>query len=69
MNTNLNKPIMKNLFKFGFLALAVSLSVAACNTDKTDGSDTDTTTLSDTTMMDTTMSDTAVLDTTDTTSL
>lgn len=25
---------MKNLFKFGFLALALSLSVAACNSEK-----------------------------------
>jgi hypothetical protein len=25
---------MKNLFKFGFLALAISLSVAACNTNQ-----------------------------------
>ena len=32
---------MKNLFKFGFLALAISLSVAACNTDKSaEGTDT-----------------------------
>ena len=26
---------MKNLFKFGFLAFAISLSIAACNTNKT----------------------------------
>ncbi len=25
---------MKNLFKFGFFALAISLSVAACNSNK-----------------------------------
>ena len=50
---------MKNLLKFGFLALVVSLSVAACNTNKTDGTDTDTTIMSDTTMMDTTMMDTS----------
>lgn len=33
---------MKNLFKFGFLALAISLSIAACNSNKTeeDASDT-----------------------------
>jgi len=49
---------MKNLFKYGFLAIAVSLSVAACGTNQTDG-DTNDTTMSDTTMMDTTMTDTA----------
>jgi hypothetical protein len=27
---------MKNSFKFGFLALAISLSVAACNSNKTE---------------------------------
>ncbi|MCX6166953.1 MAG: hypothetical protein NT021_03070 [Sphingobacteriales bacterium] len=27
---------MKNLFKFGFLALAISLSVAACSSNKTE---------------------------------
>ena len=27
---------MKNAFKFGFLALAISLSVAACNSEKKD---------------------------------
>ena len=32
---------MKNLFKFGFLALAISLSVAACNTNKTEDSTAD----------------------------
>ena len=32
---------MKNLFKFGFLALALSLSVVACNSEKTgEGTDT-----------------------------
>ncbi|WP_256012457.1 hypothetical protein [Desertivirga xinjiangensis] len=31
---------MKNLFKFGFVALAISLSVAACSSNKTgEGSD------------------------------
>ncbi len=31
---------MKNLFKFGFFALAISLSVAACNSNKSaDGAD------------------------------
>jgi len=33
---------MKNLFKFGFLALAISLSVAACNSNKTEEAVTDT---------------------------
>jgi len=27
---------MKNLFKFGFLALAISLSVVACNTNQSE---------------------------------
>jgi len=35
---------MKNLFKFGFLALAISLSVAACSSNKTEEA-TDTTTV------------------------
>ncbi len=29
---------MKNLFKFGFVALAISLSVAACSQKKSEGS-------------------------------
>lgn len=33
---------MKNLFKFGFLALAISLSVAACNSNKTEDAAADT---------------------------
>ncbi len=32
---------MKNLFKFGFLALAISLSVAACNSSQSTDSATD----------------------------
>ena len=44
---------MKNLFKFGFLALAISLSVAACNTKKTGESATDSTAVDSTTAMDT----------------
>lgn len=50
---------MKNLFKFGFLALALSLSVAACNSEKkADGADT---TAADTTMaVDTNGTDTTV---------
>ena len=39
---------MKNLFKFGFLALAISLSVAACSSEKTADS-------TDSTMTDSTM--------------
>ena len=34
--------IMKNLFKFGFLALAISLSVAACSSNKTEDGTSDT---------------------------
>lgn len=62
---------MKNLFKFGFLALAISLSVAACNSEKkagaTDTTVTDTsvvTTDVDTTVKDSTVKDTAVKTTT-----
>ena len=33
---------MKNLFKFGFLAFAISLSIAACNTNKTEDNAADT---------------------------
>lgn len=56
---------MKNLFKFGFLALALSLSVVACNSEKT-GETTDTVG-TDTTVTDTTITDTVVTTTTDTT--
>jgi len=60
---------MKNLFKFGFLALAISLSVAACNSEKTgagaDSTTTDSTTIAtDTTGVDTTVTDSTVKDTT-----
>jgi uncharacterized protein YcfL len=60
---------MKNLFKFGFLALVLSLSVAACSSEKTAESSDSTmmdTTMStvDTTMTDSTMADTAMADTT-----
>ena len=60
---------MKNLFKFGFLALALSLSVAACNSEKkAEGTDTigsDTTITADTTVTDTVVkTDTTVVDTT-----
>ncbi|RZK01699.1 MAG: hypothetical protein EOO43_24040 [Flavobacterium sp.] len=54
---------MKNLFKFGFLALVLSLSVAACSSEKkADATDS---TMTDTTMstMDTTMTDSSMVDT------
>jgi len=59
---------MKNLFKFGFLALAISLSVAACNSEKkadtADSTMTDSSTIvTDTTGVDTTVSDSTVKDT------
>lgn len=54
---------MKNLFKFGFLALALSLSVVACNSEKT-GESTDTTGADTTVTADTTVkADTTVTDT------
>jgi hypothetical protein len=67
---------MKNAFKFGFLALAISLSVAACNSEKS-GESTDTsladtaaiTTTVDTTVSDSTVQDTAITVTKDTTKL
>ena len=61
---------MKNAFKFGFLALAISLTVAACgetknSTDSTDSTAVDTTlTTVDTTAKDTTAVDSTVTDTT-----
>ncbi|QPH40417.1 hypothetical protein [Pedobacter endophyticus] len=60
---------MKNAFKLGFLALALSLSVVACNSEKkADGADTTLTDSSaivtDSTTMDTTVSDSTVKDTT-----
>ena len=56
---------MKNLFKFGFLALALSLTVVACSSEKkaegTDTLGTDTTVVADTTVKaDTTVTDTVV---------
>ena len=60
---------MKNSFKLGFLALALSLSVAACNSEKT-GDDADTTLtdssaiVTDTTAIDTNITDSTVADTT-----
>ena len=62
---------MKNLFKFGFLALAISLSVAACNSENkgeaVDTTVTDSSTIVtdvDTTVKDSTVQDTAVKTTT-----
>jgi len=62
---------MKNAFKFGFLALAISLSVAACSSEKkADSADS---TMTDTSMstMDTMMKDSTTMDTmaTDTTKM
>ena len=58
---------MKNAFKMGFLALALSLSVVACKSEKkdsaTDSSKVDSTVV-DTTVTDTTVKDTTVKDTT-----
>ena len=54
---------MKNLFKFGFLALAISLSVAACSSNKTEEVAADTAAV-DTTAVDTTAVDTTAVDTT-----
>jgi hypothetical protein len=66
---------MKNAFKFGFLALAISLSVAACQSSEKTGESTDTTltdtsavvTSVDTTVTDSTVQDTTVKTTTETT--
>jgi len=44
---------MKNSFKFGFLALAISLSVAACNSTKTEEAAVDTAAVVDTMAVDT----------------
>jgi ABC-type glycerol-3-phosphate transport system substrate-binding protein len=64
---------MKNMFKFGFLALAISLSVAACNSEKksegTDTTITDSSTIVtdvDTSVKDSTVKDTTVTATTTT---
>ncbi|UKT65813.1 hypothetical protein [Pedobacter mucosus] len=47
---------MKNAFKLGFLAMALSLSVVACKSEKkADGADS--------TMMDSSMTDTSMTDT------
>lgn len=63
---------MKNAFKLGFAALAITLSVAACNSEKT-GTTTDTTatdsgavvTTVDTNVKDSTVKDTVVKTTTE----
>ncbi|NRF37669.1 hypothetical protein [Pedobacter foliorum] len=51
---------MKNAFKFGFLALAISLSVAACTSEKKGDA-----TMADSSMttMDTMMKDSSAMDT------
>ena len=57
---------MKNLFKFGFLALAISLSVAACSSNKseeaTDSTAVDTAVLDTTVAVDTVVTDTVAAD-------
>lgn len=54
---------MKNLFKFGFVALAISLSVVACSSNQNE--EAADSTVVDTTVLDTTVSvDTTVVDTT-----
>jgi len=59
---------MKNAFKLGFLALALSLSVVACSEKKAEGADS---TVVDSTVVDTTVKDTTMMDTskTDTTKM
>ncbi len=59
---------MKNAFKLGFLAFALSLTVAACNSGKkADGADTtvtdSSTIVTDTTKVDTVVKDSTVKDT------
>jgi hypothetical protein len=65
---------MKNLFKFGFVALAISLSVAACSSNKSEGASdstavdsaaVDTSLATDTAAVDTAAADTAAAATTD----
>jgi ABC-type glycerol-3-phosphate transport system substrate-binding protein len=56
---------MKNVFKFGFLALAISLSVAACGGNKeTSSTDSTSTTIDSTITVDSAATDTVVKDTT-----
>ena len=59
---------MKNAFKLGFLALALSLSVVACNSEKkAEGADTtltdSSTIVTDTNSVDTNVTDSTVKDT------
>ncbi len=57
---------MKNLFKLGFLAFALSLSIVSCSEKKADGADSTTmdSTSTDTMMQDTMSKDTMMTDTT-----
>ena len=59
------KIIMKNLFKFGFLALAISLSIVACNSDKAADEATDSTSMDsitvDTSAVDTVAGDSSMV--------
>lgn len=57
---------MKNLFKSGFLALAIFLSVSACNSNKTDDNMSDSSIMSDSAMIDSGKTDTLIIDTTTT---
>ena len=52
---------MKNSFKLGFLALAISLSVAACNSNKTEEAAVDSMAV-DSMAVDTTAVDSAAVD-------
>jgi len=58
---------MKNLFKFGFFALAISLSVVACNSNKPADDAADSVAVDsvsiDTTIVDTTIVDSVAIDT------
>lgn len=54
---------MKNLFKFGFFALAISLSVVACTSNKAT-EETEDSTMTDSMMMDSTMMDSTMMDST-----
>lgn len=53
---------MKNLFKLGFAALAITLSVAACSSNTTEVNNGDSTSV-DSLALDTTIVDTIVTDT------
>jgi hypothetical protein len=69
LNPYLNRIIMKNAFKFGFLALAFSLTIAACSSEKkADSTDSTMTTMdtmsTDSSAMDTMAKDTMMMDTT-----